>query len=125
MPDDYTNTMRDHFANCYQAHGLSSTGAEQLANNQNLSNPVDQKMMGAYSNQGANSPLGNEAGTATNDQVADYGVPSYQSGPQSVPDKYLNEGGTISSANSVEDDKPSFWRDKGDSASDDKPSFWK
>jgi hypothetical protein len=48
MPDSYTTNMREHLADCYQAHGLSSAGSEQVANHEQPSDPADQAMMNAY-----------------------------------------------------------------------------
>jgi len=45
MPDAYTTMMSDHLADCYQACGLSPTGAVQAANQQAPSSAVDQAML--------------------------------------------------------------------------------
>lgn len=50
MSDDYTNTMRKHYGNCFQSFGFSQTGADQLARQEQVSDPVDQAMLKAYVN---------------------------------------------------------------------------
>lgn len=48
MNDDYEKTMRCHEANCFQAHGFSKSGADQLAGHQTPAEPIDQAMLKAY-----------------------------------------------------------------------------
>lgn len=48
MPDVYSTMMREHLADCFQACGLSPTGAVEVANEQPASRPADQAMMEAF-----------------------------------------------------------------------------
>ena len=48
MPDVFSTMMAEHLADCFQACGLSPTGAAEVANEQPASKPADQAMMKAY-----------------------------------------------------------------------------
>lgn len=103
MPDEYTNNMRNHLANCYQAGGLTPAGAEQVANHQQPSNPTDQAMLGAYSDpnfgmpgsntNGASQPTWNQSGGTSPDQPA-YPTPDPNHGYDSAADKGHSEYGS-------------------------------
>jgi len=63
MPDVFSTMMAEHLADCFQACGLSPTGAAEVANEQPASTPADQAMMKAYKPAafygivGSNSPI--------------------------------------------------------------------
>ena len=66
MSDEYENTMNKHYADCFQARGISQSGADQLANDKIPTDPADQAMLGAI----------NPKWQATK------GVPNFQKDPQ-------------------------------------------
>jgi hypothetical protein len=103
--DGYSSTMRDHSANCYEAHGLSSAGSEQLANGEMPSNQADQAMMKAYISEPARSP---DNILAVPQQDKAYGVPATDNNYDSYPDSKMDNSsiwgsGTPSATESTSD----------------------
>lgn len=45
---EFEEQVTDHMAGCYQSHGISEEGSQELAGGQRPSNPVDQAVLGSY-----------------------------------------------------------------------------